>query len=290
MQLKDVNKDTYYSDEVQNSFMSASVFKEFLECEAKGIAIRQGKYSQFKNDDALIYGNVVHSYFESEEAHKAFVDEHHADLYTKTKDLPNAKFKEMNQAIDALKSDETFKHYYIDNGDEYEKIVTGQIYPSSQGDIFSTQAPQGLDWIGKLDMVNTKDGIIGDIKTNRNPYNAIDGEDFITAYGYDIQLAIYQELYRQLTGDLFTPVVFAVSKTNFQTQAISLPQSRLDECLNMVKEREERIYDLIEYANGNIELNDVQNCGVCGYCISNERRSLRKQGIVTLDEFNKVVG
>lgn len=291
MELKEVTQSNYYDDKVQNTFMSATVFKRYLQCEAKAVAVARGQYKEFKNDDALIYGNVVHSFFESEEAHHKFIDEHHSDLFTKTTDKPNAKFKGAQKAINALENDLTFKQHYMADGNEYEKIVTGKIYPNVQGNIFSENAPDGVDWIGKLDMVNHKEHIIGDIKTNARPFANYDGFSFIEKYGYDIQMAIYQELYRVMTGELYQPVIFMVGKQNYQTQAVSIPQSLLNDKLELVKDNEERFYDLMKEALENPEQAsmDAVPCETCDYCISQERKEARNSGIISLDEFDKLL-
>lgn len=271
--------------------MSATVFKRYLECEAKAVAVARGQYKEFSNDSALIYGNIVHSYFEGTKAHKKFIEDHHSNLYTKTTDKPNAEFKKAKQAIKALESDATFKQYYMADGNEYEKIVTGKIYPNIQGNIFSENAPDGVEWIGKLDMVNHKEHIIGDIKTNARPFANYDGFSFIEKYGYDIQMSIYQELYRIMTGEVYQPVIFMVGKQNYQTQAISIPQRLLNDKLELVKNNEKRFYDLMKEVLKNpkqARVNAVA-CGICDYCISQERKKARDSGIISLDEFDKLL-
>lgn len=291
MELRDVTQSNYYDDKVQNTFMSATVFKRYLQCEAKAVAVACGQYKEFSNDSALVYGNVVHSYFEGSEAHNRFIEDHHSDLYTKTTNKPNAEFKKAKQAIEALENDTTFKRYYMTDGNEYEKIVTGKIYPNIQGNIFSENAPDGVDWIGKLDMVNHKKHIIGDIKTNARPFANYDGFSFIEKYGYDIQMAIYQELYRVMTGELYQPVIFMVGKQNYQTQAVSIPQSLLNDKLELVKDNEERFYDLMKEVLENPEQASMDSvpCETCDYCISQERKRARDSGIISLDEFDKLL-
>ncbi|MDH5112872.1 PD-(D/E)XK nuclease-like domain-containing protein, partial [Lactiplantibacillus plantarum] len=66
----------YYDRWTDQSFMSATWFKKFLACEAEALAELQGKWEPCMNSTALIVGNWLHSYFESEEAHAKFVDEH----------------------------------------------------------------------------------------------------------------------------------------------------------------------------------------------------------------------
>jgi len=77
MKLDEITQKNYYDDKTQLAFLSKTVFSNFTECEAQGVAIMKKQYSKFANDIALIHGNYVHSYFESEDAHKAFIDNEH---------------------------------------------------------------------------------------------------------------------------------------------------------------------------------------------------------------------
>ncbi|PWT36203.1 PD-(D/E)XK nuclease-like domain-containing protein, partial [Limosilactobacillus reuteri] len=61
--------------------MSKSVFQGFEECEAEELAELKGEWDpddhkkKSSQPDPLIFGNFVHSYFQGEEAHKAFLKE-----------------------------------------------------------------------------------------------------------------------------------------------------------------------------------------------------------------------
>lgn len=49
--------------------MSFSVFKDFEKCEAATLAKLKGDWEPSSDPKALLIGNYVHSYFESEQAH-----------------------------------------------------------------------------------------------------------------------------------------------------------------------------------------------------------------------------
>ena len=201
----------------------------------------------------------------------------------------------MDKAIQALKNNGVFNKLYLKPSNEYEKIVTGTISPAVQGNIFSTdyKDPKPIEWIGKLDMLNKKDKIIGDIKTSADYYKGYmnangNKEDFIRHWGYDTQLAIYQYLLQQEIGDRYRTIIFVVSKKNFTTQAIEIPQIYLDDQLEQVREQEQRIHDLMEEVNNGQE-STAQPCGICDYCISQQRKEYRRAGIVSLDDFDNLI-
>ena len=293
MKLDEVTQANYYN-EPQKQFMSATVYKSFLECEAKGVAIMNGSYNPFPNDNALLYGQFVHSAFESKEAHEKYIEENKDHFYTQ-KGTKRAETKNMDKAIQALKDNRAFDQLYLEPSNEYEKIVTGTIEPAVQGDIFSAnyKAPEPIKWIGKLDMLNKKDKIIGDIKTSADYYKGYTNtngnkEDFIRHWGYDTQLAIYQHLLQQETGDRYRTIIFVVSKKNFTTQAIEIPQIYLDNQLEQVREREQRIHDLMEEVNNGQE-STAQPCGICDYCTYMRRRQARQSGVISLNDFNSLI-
>lgn len=294
MKLSDVTQQNYYEKDTQQNFLSATVFKGFLECEAKGVAMMKGTYTPFATDNALLYGQYVHSYYESKEAHDSYIKDNWDRFYTQ-RGTKRAETKNMDKAIEALNNNGAFNKLYLDPRNEYEKIVTGDIVASDQDDIFLTDytEPPKIEWIGKLDMVNPASKVIGDIKTSADFYKSytdINGNktDFIRAFGYDIQMAVYQYLLSISTGQLYVPIIFVVSKKNFTTQAIEIPQSRLDECLELVREREQRVNDLMKEVV-NDSPSTAQPCGVCDYCISQQRKEYRRAGIVSLDEFDNLI-
>ncbi len=85
--LTDAN---YYDHKTDKAFQSVSMFKSFMECEAKTMAIINDEWQPQQDPTALLVGNYVHSYFESEEAHQKFIDEHENELLTKSGKLKAA--------------------------------------------------------------------------------------------------------------------------------------------------------------------------------------------------------
>ena len=69
--------------------------------------------------------------------------------------------------------------------------------------------------------------------------------DFISQWGYDIQLAVYQEIVRQNTGDILPTFICAVTKeTPINSAVIHIPQNILDKALYDVQSHVERYYEI----------------------------------------------
>lgn len=287
MELKDVTQDNYYSNETTKSFMSFTVYKGFQECEAREIAILNGKFQPYKTSTALLFGNYVHSYFESEEAHNKFIEENKSTFETQ-KGAPRSETKKAINWIEALKQNTYFKKYYLTG--TREDIFTGQ-FPdlNTTMNIFDTETG-GVDWIGKTDSLNLKAGVFGDIKTNENIYKPQQKDgvytDFIHAYGYITQMAIYQNLIKRKYDTLLTPIIYAVSKSNSQVQAIEIPQDELDNALEEVLTNQRHYADLLQL--NQLGMAQPEACGVCDYCISKARTKNRNR-LISLNDFNGVV-
>lgn len=72
MELPILTEKNYYDDVF---YMSNSRFKEYIACPLRQQAIDLGFWKGKKSTDALLLGNYVHSYFESEEAHAELIRE-----------------------------------------------------------------------------------------------------------------------------------------------------------------------------------------------------------------------
>lgn len=194
---KTLNKENYYSNETDLTYMSFSLFKKFVECEAN--AYQSLSRETDTTATALIAGNYVHSYFESEQAHEKFIQDNKKYIFTKTGNL-KSDFKKAENEIRRLKDWTLFDKLYQG---EKESIVTGQI--------------GGVEWKGKIDCLNVENGYFGDIKTTKDfkPLwndRTRKKENFVIAREYTTQMYIYKTLLEQQYGKEFTPLIFAVTK------------------------------------------------------------------------------
>ncbi|HFU4464738.1 TPA: PD-(D/E)XK nuclease-like domain-containing protein [Streptococcus suis] len=261
--MKTLTQDNYYEDK---DYLSVSRFKQYLECEAKALALDTGKWVDDRDQKPLLFGNYVHSYFESAEAHQKFLEEHRSDLFSSRKPYGLlSDYKLADKVIATLKTDELFNNLYHGRKDdqvEKEMIVTGTI--------------AGVPFKGKIDAINHTRGYMVDLKTMKTIY----GEEWcqelrrkvpgaianIVNFHYHVQATVYQELLKQMTGRSYRPLIVAVSKENEPDKEIfSLDEEMLSEGLEFVSERASHIWDVATGKVGPIK------CGNCNYCRSKKK-------------------
>lgn len=233
----------YFSSENALKFMSASQFKSFQNCESMALAELKG---EFKRDftSALAIGSYVDSYIEG--TLNQFKEEH-PEIFTQKGTL-RADYVQADEICKRISSDEMFMKYL---GGEHQKVFTGII--------------NGVEFKGKLDAYHEGKAIV-DLKVIKD-FEPLwkNGRkmSFVEAWGYDIQGAIYQELVYQNTGKKLPFFICAVTKEKVPNIAIiSIPQERLDECLELVKINAPHYND--------IKLGKIRptKCSKCDYCKS----------------------
>nr|DAM47997.1 MAG TPA: Putative exonuclease [Caudoviricetes sp.] len=238
-----INKENYFSSENALKFMSASQFKSFQNCEAATLAEIKGEFKR-DSEKALLIGSYVDSYFEGTlEKFKS----KHPEIFTLKGSL-KAEYIQADEIIKKVTADDMFMKYM---GGEKQVIFTGNI--------------ANIDFKGKLDSYH-KGKCIVDLKVIRD-FEAVwkNGHkmSFVEAWGYDIQGAIYQELVYQTTGEKLPFFICAVTKEKVANLAvISIPQERLDECLELVKINAPHYQQIKE---GKVM---PAKCGKCDYCKS----------------------
>lgn len=239
--------ENYHSPEARKHYLGASMFKEFLKCEVMGLAKVNGEFED-KKSDALLFGSYVDAYFSGE------LDEfiaNNPDLFTKQGTL-KAQFKAADDVIKAIEEDELLMKYL--NGDK-QTIMTGEI--------------AGVPFKIKMDAYH-KGKLIVDQKIMKDMepvWVEKDGKniktDFIEAYGYDIQGAIYQEIESQNSEDhKKLPFVLAVTtKEDYpDKELIEIDQYYLDNALDLVKAKAPRFWSIIQGKTEPI------GCGKCAAC------------------------
>lgn len=255
----ELTEENYYSSEASQHYMSVSLFKDFMQCEAAALATMKGEW-QREETTALSVGNYVHSYFESKEAHQKFIADKGSALMTK----PNKKepyghlksdFKTADAMINALKDETVFKALY--ESGQKEVIVTGDIY--------------GYKWKGKIDSLNLDQLYFCDLKTVddihkkhwSSTYNKYD--NFIADRGYYMQMAVYIELIKQTFGVGCQPFIFAVSKqTPPDKEAIDFNGDQdaiyMEDAMRMIEENQEHIQRVMSGEE------EPTRCEHCEYC------------------------
>lgn len=254
----------YYSAVADEEFWSFSVFKQFMQCEAKAMYKLQNHEEPEHPPMPLLVGNYVHSYFESTTAHNVFIEKEHDNLYQRSGKKLLADVIKAEQMIDVLDSDQFFTNAY--QGDK-EAIVTGELF--------------GQPWRGKIDCLNLDDGYFIDLKTTADMYRTFWNPRYggrtlwLLHYGYVMQLAIYQQLIYQTYGKLLKPFIFAVSKQDPPDHmAFKFRQDQLQFELDTV----ERLLPTFQ----RIKVGELQpnRCERCDYCKATKQLS----GFVETDD------
>ena len=266
--------ENYYQDK---TYLSNSRFKQYMQCQAKAYAVDNGEWVEDRDETALLVGNYVHSYFESEKVHEAFVEENKAKIIAKTgKNKGNLKadFVIGDKMIESLKSDDGFNRLYHGfPGDNIQKemIVYGEI--------------EGVPVKGKLDSVNLSRGYFVDLKTMKSIYTEEWSAELkkrvpaavnnIMNFGYHGQLALYRELLKQVTGKEFRPLIVAVSKEQVPDKEIlKIDEVWLEEGLEQIKSNIVEVWSIIQGRQ------KPTPCGRCDYC----RSKKKLDAVVSLNE------
>lgn len=248
--MEQLNKTNYYSVEMSMEYLGYTQYKDFMECENKALAKCKGLYKSVKTT-ALLVGSYVDAYFSNEmEEFKA----ENPEIFKKDGTL-KADYLQADKIIEKIKSQPFFYRYLRGKSQE---IITGII--------------NGVKFKGKIDSL--LDDCIVDLKVmaSLEPVwvRELDSEtgfyknvlkNIILAYRYDIEGAIYQELYYQMTGKKL-PFILAIATKEDGTnlKLVEIPQEYLDRALEEVKQNAPRI-DAIK--KGLIE---PTHCGKCEVC------------------------
>lgn len=244
--MEELNNNNYHSVEMRKKYMGSSQLKAFKKCEKEALAQVNGEIEE-KSSEALLFGSYVDAYFSNEL--EEFTKKHPEMFNNKTGEL-KAAFKNVENVIQTIKGDENLLKML---SGQHQVIMTGEI--------------AGVPFKIKIDSYHPGKYIVDQkIMRDMEPvWIEEDGKniktDFIDAFGYDAQGAIYQEVVRQNTG-LTLPFILAVTtKEESPDKAlINIDQEYLDAALEEVKELAPRFQAI---KNGTIK---PCGCGKCAVC------------------------
>ncbi len=232
-----ITKENYKDN---HDYMSYSRVSRFLSCEAAAAA-----NFRLPSSPAQLIGSYVDAYF-SEEMEE-FKQEHPENFNSRTGEL-KADFVKANDYIKRIESDEEMMHYL---SGEKQKIMTGEIY--------------GIKFKIKMDSYLENEAIV-DLKIMRD-FNRVWSDtfgryvNFVQAYDYDIELAIFQEIVYQNTGKRLPCYIVALTKEDPSDVGIfEISQEVLDEVMESLLKHLKRIKKI---QDGEVA---PHRCEKCAYC------------------------
>ena len=272
----ELNEQNYHSVEMRKKFMGYSQFKDFEKCEVMALAKVNGEYEPEKTD-ALLVGSYVDAYFSG--TLDAFIEENKDSIYS-------PKTGKMYAAFDkALKVIEFIENYTNANGvkillkylqGEHQKIMTGEI----AGVPFKIKMDSYFPGKCIVDQKVMKD--LEDVWVDKGGKNV--KLNYIQAYDYPLEGAIYQEIERQnMQGKKLPFVLDVVTKEdNTNAELIRIDQDILEDALARVIEKAPR-YQRIKMGE-----EEPVGCGKCPVCIAKKNitgpQSYRKLYLIDEEE------
>ena len=233
--------DNYFSRESSMHYMSVSQFKGFMHCQAAAMAAIRGEYEREKTT-ALLVGSYVDAALTGDlEQFKADTPE----IFKRDGTL-KAEYAQADIMIERCRRDKMFMEYV---GGQHQVIMTGVI--------------AGVPVKVKIDSLH--DDKIVDLKTAKDFGSAYDDElgrvPWFTAYNYELQGAVYQEIVRQNTRKKLPFFLAAVTKE--RTPDIEILRIADDEMERQLERFKSLVPHFDAIKHGIIE---PERCGHCDYC------------------------
>lgn len=239
---KENYKDNHY-------YLSYSRFSKFLDCEAAAFA-------DYKTEPtvAFLVGSYVDAYFSNEMPEFQAA---HPEMYNSRTGELKKDFIKADEIIARIEQDPLLVHYM---SGEKQTIMTGEI--------------EGVPFKIKMDSYLENEAIV-DLKIMKD-FNKVWSTaykayiNFVEAYDYDIELAIFQEIVRQKTGGKTLPcyLVCATKENPPDIGLFEIPQEALDKALQTVKNNLPRY---LQISQGKVA---PHRCEKCAYCRSSKKAQL----------------
>lgn len=241
----ELTNENYHSVDARLEYMGSSQFKDFLSCEYDALQKVKG-LSQETSSKALLVGSYVDAHFSGEMEQFSL---EHPEIFNKNGTL-KSDFVLAEDVIQSIEQDEMLMKYL---SGEHQVIMTGEI--------------AGVKYKIKIDSYFPDKAIIDQkvMKDLQPVWIERKGKNvkvnFVEAYRYDIQGAIYQEIVRQNTGKKLPFILAVATKETVPSKALlEIDQEDLDKALQLVLELSPR-FDAIK--KGEIE---PEHCGKCDSC------------------------
>ena len=239
---KENYKDNHY-------YLSYSRFSKFLDCEAAAFA-------DYKTEPtvAFLVGSYVDAYFSNEMPEFQAA---HPEMYNSRTGELKKDFIKADEIIARIEQDPLLVHYM---SGEKQTIMAGEI--------------EGVPFKIKMDSYLENEAIV-DLKIMKD-FNKVWSTaykayiNFVEAYDYDIDLAIFQQIVRQNTGGKILPcyLVCATKENPPDIGLFEIPQETLDKALQTVKNNLPRY---LQISQGKVA---PHRCEKCAYCRSSKKAQL----------------
>lgn len=233
-----LTSDNYYSQEANMEYMSASQFKAFQSCEAAALAELKGEYER-EMTAALLVGSYVDAFFEGKINQFRVL---HPEIFTKAGTL-KSEYIQAEKIINRVQQDAEFMRYMAG---EKQVIMTAEL--------------EGIPFKIKIDSYHAGQMIV-DLKCMKDfepVYVKGKGrQNFILAWGYDIQGAIYQKVEK---NRLPFYIAAATKEKVTDIDVFEIPQEYLDLAYENVRQYAMR-YQAIKQG-----IITPVRCEKCDYC------------------------
>lgn len=259
-----LTNENYFSPENQLKYMGVSQFKAFEKCPAAALAEITGNF-EHEQTTALLVGSYVDAHFEG------------------TLDVFKSKNPQLFKRDGGLKADYIQAEQiiqYLENDDLFVDFMSGKKQVIMTGTIEGVEVKIKIDSyidsaLGKeimrkypeiAEILDLSEGAIVDLKIVKDfepIYVPEKGRlNWIEAWEYDLQGAVYQEVVRQNIGKVlpFFIVAGTKEKSGPDKAIIEIPQSYLDVELDRFR-KNVQFYDAIK--KGLIEPDRCEHCAYC---------------------------
>lgn len=257
----ELTEENYYSLESDQHYCSNSQLKMFQECEHRAMEYLKGNYT-IPQTEAMLIGSYVDCALTEPEKLEQFKQDH-PEMYSSrgaTKGLLKSSFARAEQMVEKVKNDKKAMAYL--DGDR-QTIFTGNLF--------------GVDFKCKLDAYIPHKAIT-DLKTVDSIYKTVWSEElqrrvsFVEANKYIQQLAIYQKIVEQNTGERLPCYILAVSKEPItDIELIYIDDETLHNTIYGNEFTQGLVDDITKVRmlkNGEIE---PIKCGKCDLCLEEKK-------------------
>ena len=234
----------YYGPKASREYMSVSQFKDFLKCPAMAMAKLNGEYEP-ERGRALILGSYVDECLTgTEKSLRAFIEENYSELFKKNGEM----YADAAQALETVKriENQPLMMHYLSG--KHQVIMTGEI--------------AGVPVKGKFDSYKPGEFLV-DLKYLKSLRSPNLFENVLDYWKYPMQMAVYQELVFQNTGNRIPCYIVAATKeTPAHITVCEIDQYTLDKELEEVKAK---LPYFQKIKNGEIEPERCE-CYDCDFC------------------------